>query len=212
MIHRHTPAAVLAMHDLSLAVSAAFKLHGVTAELDAARAKLGQLREAEAGLQTDTTQALRSGFNPAQAGGNLTKILTGFGTGTGAADAFTKKIDLLAAHGLNKDYLEDLARNGQGATLDALAAASRSQLAEVSKAFSKYEAATARAGQHAGGDVYGSAILAQHKQVDSLLTAQRRQEATIDRLVRAVHLLTKRAVEVKLDGKVLARSLAARGV
>ena len=208
MIHYQTPAAVAAMRDLSLAVNAAFKLKGMTAELNAAQQKLGQLRDAAAGLRNDTTQALRAGLNPAQAGADIKTIQAGLRGGRDSANAFTKKIDTLAGRGLNKDYLAELARNGQGATLDALAAASRAQLAGVSRAYAQYETATARAGQVAGRDVYGGAIMAQHKQVDSLLVAQRRQEATIDRLVHAVRLLTHRPVQVKLDGKVLASIMA----
>jgi hypothetical protein len=204
------PHATQAMRDLSKAMDDAFRLRSINTQLDQARTKLTQLKQAQGQLTSDTASALRQGFNPAQAGGSLAYILGSFSTQTASANKFRTEEHTLAAKGLDKSYLAELARNGQGATLDALAHASAADISKVSAAYRAYEGSVAAAGRVAGSDVYGSAVAAQTKQVDKLTSALRAQYSRIDHLLQQVSRLANRPVQVTLDGKVIANVVAKR--
>lgn len=206
------PGSVTAMRDLNRAVDAEFRLQGMHTKLDAAREKLTQLRQTADQFGTDTSNALRQGFDPTKAGTSTSGILRSFARPTANADLFATEFKQLTAAGLDSHYLQEFARAGGGSTFDALAkiaggAGGRGEIAQVNQAYRGLQTAVGTAGSTAETAIYGKAIAAQTKNVNSLASLIHSQAARIDRLVAQVAALSKRPVLLELDGKVVASSV-----
>lgn len=210
------PNARAAMHDLSRAMNDAFRLEGVSKKVDAAKARLTSLKQAAADLRSSVTDNLRQAFNAAAAGADpgsgyvagLSNILGDFRKNTASTQKFSHELAVLNKLGLNKTYLAQLAQAGPSQTLDVLAKSNKSQIAQVNKAFSGYEGATAYAGTTAAHDVYSKAVASQQKVVNTLTRQARDLHHDISVLTKRVETLTHHTTEIVLDGKVIARSVS----
>ncbi len=101
--------------------------------------------------------------------------------------------------------------SGNSADLDSAASGSRNEINSLNKAFAQFRTTSAIGGQSAGSAVYGSRIGADNKRITSLELRAKETNANFDRLVAAIARMTNRPVDIRVDGKVIARAVIGSG-
>jgi hypothetical protein len=196
--------------NLSRAVDDAFQLRGVTAKLASVKADLANLKAASVTLSSGVASTLSGTVDPTK----YTSIgdLTGaYNTGTSNNTHFIASERAAAAKGVNRDLLAQLVASGNSAGLDSAASGSRNDVNSLNKAFANYRTTSAIGGQVAGSSVYGSRIAADNAQVNKLVAQSAALENAVVHLVGGIAKLTNRPVEIKVDGKTIARAVIGSG-
>ncbi|CAN5387909.1 hypothetical protein BH10ACT8_BH10ACT8_11190 [soil metagenome] len=196
--------------NLSRAVDDAFQLRGVTAKLAQVRANLASMRAASAQLSTGVTSTLSGTVDPTKYT-SIGDLAGAYYTGTSNNTHFIASERAAAAKGVNRDLLAQLVASGNSAGLDSAASGSRNEVNNLNKAFAEYRTTSAIGGQVAGSSVYGSRIAADNQRVATLEREARATNANVDHLVAAIGKLTNRPVEIKVDGKTIARAVIGSG-
>jgi hypothetical protein len=196
--------------NLSRAVDDAFQLRGVTAKLALVKANLASMRAASAQLSTGVTSTLSGTVDPTKYT-SIGDLAGAYYTGTSNNTHFIASERAAAAKGVNRDLLAQLVASGNSAGLDAAAGGSRNEVNNLNKAFAEYRTTSAIGGQVAGSSVYGSRIAADNAQVNKLVAQSTALESAIVHLVGGIAKLTNRPVEIKVDGKTIARAVIGSG-
>lgn len=173
--------AVQAMIDLGSAVSQAFKLKGVEAEITRIKARIASMKDYQAGV----TGNLAQGFDPTKYG-SVDDLVTGFSGATGMNTKFAGEIRKLRKEHLNRGFLEKLIAQGPSATLDTLAGSSMAGIARTNKALGGYNASLTLAGNAATYQKYGQTLGGAGRQEARAEQHQAHLIKSIDRLVHKV--------------------------
>lgn len=201
-----TGPAAKAMRLLSRAVNDAFDLKGVEKSIEQVKQKLADMKAYRSGVMgtlagaTDTTKA-----------GSITDLLATLSGGTATNTAYTAEVTKLRAEAKGNKaltgFINQLAAQGQTTTLATLAGASKTDLAQVSKQIGAYNASLLAGGNAAVLTKYGTSVGAVSKQETQLEAERRADIEKIDKLLRAIALITGRPANISINGKVIAREV-----
>jgi hypothetical protein len=196
-------AARQATRELSAAVNDAFQLKGIQAKLAAARTDLAAARTDAANLRTSVVGSLQGSVTPSAYGdvGDLTSV---YQNKAATAGQFAAELTKLSRAGLTKSLLAQYAAAGPSAGLDALAAASPTQISQLNKSYAGYVAASGTAGSVAAQDVYGARIAADQRAVATYTAQSARTEQAMLRALAALGQLLNRPAKVVANGKEFA--------
>jgi hypothetical protein len=185
-------------------------LYKVTQSLDAAKSKLDDLKSSASQLSDSVKNNVLSSANITKGAGNgpvsVASIMGGLTTSRDKATAFADALKKLGAKGLDKSLIQQIAEAGiEGGGLEtagALLGASKSEIASMNGLQGQIAKAAGAAGQGAADAVYGAAIKAQQKLVNSLTASQSRLEKAMLALSRSLEKTLARATGKAAGGIV----------
>jgi TP901 family phage tail tape measure protein len=166
-------------------------LQGVESRLLSTQNTLANARQ----YRSDVIGALRGQFDPTMYG-SAKDLIAGLSSATSKNNTYTRDIANARKAGLNAGLLNTLAASGDTATLEALGSSSKSQIAQVNKAYSAYTSSLSAGGDAAEMAKYGKSIDDMSKQLAGFTTT----------VAKALGLLAKAANRpLELDGERLSR-------
>lgn len=186
-------------------------LNKVTSSLDNAKSKLDNLKSSAAQLSDSVKGGLLSSANITQgaAGQTVTvaSIMGGLTQSRDQTTAFADALKGLQSKGLSKDLIQQIAEagvNGGGLeTAGALLGASSSEISSANSLQSQISKGAAAAGKVTSDAVYGAALKAQEKLVNSLKGQQVRLEKAMDHLANVMEKALAKAVGRKSAGGIV---------
>ena len=201
-----TGPAAAAMRILSQAVNDAFDLRGIGTKITNAKAQLTSMQQ----YKGTVTQTLLGAFDPTKYG-SMADLTAGVSGATAVNSAYSAELAKLHKEvkynsPLGK-FIDQLAAQGQTATLQTLAGASTGDLARFAKTVGSYNASVSAGGEAAVVAHFGLSTTQQSKDVASLVNLQKSALQRVDDLVGAVSRLTGRPAQIVVDGKVIAHTV-----
>ncbi|MET7775363.1 phage tail protein [Streptomyces mirabilis] len=186
-------------------------LYNVTRSLDSAKSKLDSLKSSASQLSDSVKSNVLSSANITQgASGNtvtVASIMGGLTQSRDKATAFADALKGLKSKGLDKGLIQQIAEagvNGGGLeTAGALLGASSSEISSVNSLQSQIAKAAASAGSTTADAVYGAAIKAQEKLVNSLKGQQAKLEKAMSHLASVMEKALAKAVKGKAAGGIV---------
>jgi hypothetical protein len=182
----------------------------VTASLEKAKGSLDDLKGKFDNLKTSVTSSL-VGF------GNITKIGK-YGTSTETlikqlqsdttrTTEFSKQLEALKAKGLNATAIGDIAQagvtGGGMATAQSLLSATPEQIAQINALQKQLETSANKAGTVTADAMYGAGIKAGEGIVAGLTSQQKKIEASMMAIAKAMEASIKRALGIKSPSKLM---------
>src|SRR6185503_9163636 len=113
----------------------------------------------------------------------------------------------LSRMGLTGSLLAQLAGNGPSAGLDAFAGASRTQIADLNKAYAGFIGSTGTAGSAVANSVYGSRTASDQRAIATYTAQSARTEAAMVRATLTLAQVLNRPVKVSVGGKEFAHAV-----
>jgi TP901 family phage tail tape measure protein len=187
-------------------------LYNVTRSLDSAKSKLDNLKSSAAQLSDSVKSGVLSSSSVTQgvsAGSTVTvaSLMGGLTQSRDKASAFADALKGLKSKGLSKDLLQQIAEagvNGGGLeTAGALLGASGSEISSINSLQGQIAKAAGSAGKTTADAVYGAAIKAQEKLVNSLTKQQDKLEKAMSNLAKVMERALSRAVKGKASGGIV---------
>jgi hypothetical protein len=195
-----------AMRKLSQVTNDAFELKAVEKKIDAAKAKLADMKSFR-----DSVMGTVAGQTDLSKSGSVGDLLTQIGHGKNLSDRYGSEVNKLRGEAKgNKtllDFVNQQAAQGNTTTLDTLAHASKGDLANITKALAGYDTSLLGAGNAATTTKYGKSITQQQAAIGDLVGQQKAWIGRIDRLVAQIARVTRRPVQVQIDGKTIASAV-----
>jgi AraC-like DNA-binding protein len=172
-------------------------LYSMQAKLVTARTRLAAM-----GTYRDSIQGtLRGSFDPTKYG-SVGDLVSGLGGATSTNKAYSSELNKLRgeAKGNNTltQFINQLASSGQTATLQTLAGASRSQLAQVTKSMAGYNQSIYSGGAAATGAKFGQTIASEQSTVNTLASHQHELSVAIGRLATALSGHTEHRIDTAI--------------
>jgi chromosome segregation ATPase len=186
-------------------------LNKVNKSLDGAKSKLDNLKSSAAQLSDSVKSGLLSAANITQGASGQTvtvaSIMGGLTQSRDQTTAFAGALKDLKAKGLNSSLLQQIAEagvNGGGLeTAGALLGASSSEISSVNSLQSQISKGAAAAGKVTSDAVYGAALKAQEKLVNSLKHQQAKLEKAMDHLAKVMEKALAKAIGRKGSGGIV---------
>ncbi|MFF3660045.1 phage tail protein [Streptomyces olivochromogenes] len=187
------------------------KLNTVTASLDKAKSKLDDLKNSASQLSDSVKGGVLSSANITRgaSGGTVTvaSIMGGLTASRDKATAFADALKGLKSKGLDKGLIQQIGEAGiEGGGLEtagALLGASSSEISSVNSLQGQIAKAAGAAGKTTADAVYGAALKAQQKLVDSLKGQQAKLEKAMANLAKVMEKALQRAVGKKAAGGIV---------
>jgi hypothetical protein len=192
-------------------IKAEKSLSKVTASLDKAKSKLDNLKNSASQLSDSVKGGVLSSANITRggAGGTVTvaSIMGGLTASRDKATAFDGALKGLKSKGLSKDLIQQIGEAGiEGGGLEtagALLGASSSEISSVNSLQGQIAKAATSAGKTTADAVYGAAIKAQQKLVDSLKGQQAKLEKAMNNLAKVMEKSISKAIGKKASGGIV---------
>jgi hypothetical protein len=194
----------------------------VNDQLDKAKSKLSDLKNAASQLADSVKSSVLSSANITKGAGSdsgpttVKTIMSGLTASRDKASAFAGSLAGLKKKGLSSALIQQIAEAGiDGGGLEtagALMGASKSEVASLNKLQSQIGSSAKAAGATTSDAVYGSQIKASQALVSVLTKQQTKLEKSMDKLASAIERSLKRAIGGKATGGIIgAASGGARG-
>ncbi|MFE2970883.1 phage tail protein [Streptomyces sp. NPDC059340] len=187
-------------------------LYNVTRSLDSAKSKLDSLKSSASQLSDSVKSNVLSSSSITQgvsSGSTVTvaSLMGGLTQSRDKASAFADALKGLKSKGLDKGLIQQIAEagvNGGGLeTAGALMGASSSEISSINSLQGQIGKAASSAGKTTADAVYGAAIKAQQKLVDSLKGQQAKLEKAMDHLAKVMEKALAKAVKGKASGGIV---------
>jgi hypothetical protein len=186
-------------------------LNSVSASLDRAKSKLDDLKNSASQLSDSVKSNVLSSANITQGASGSTvtvaSIMGGLTQSRDKATAFADALKGLKSKGLSKDLIQQIGEagvNGGGLeTAGALLGASSSEISSVNSLQGQIAKAATSAGKTTADAVYGAAIKAQSKLVDSLKGQQAKLEKAMSHLASVMEKSISKAIGKKAAGGIV---------
>jgi hypothetical protein len=186
-------------------------LSKVTASLDKAKSKLDDLKNSASQLSDSVKGGVLSSANITKggAGGTVTvaSIMGGLTASRDKASAFADALKGLKSKGLSKDLIQQIGEAGiEGGGLEtagALLGASSSEISSINNLQGQIASAATSAGKTTADAVYGAALKAQQKLVDSLKKQQDKLEKAMNNLAKVMEKSISKAIGKKASGGIV---------
>ncbi|MEU2734689.1 phage tail protein [Streptomyces sp. NPDC007095] len=186
-------------------------LYNVTRSLDGAKSKLDSLKNSASQLSDSVKGNVLSSANITQGASGQTvtvaSIMGGLTQSRDKASAFADALKGLKSKGLSKDLIQQIGEagvNGGGLeTAGALLGASGSEISSINNLQGQIAKAAASAGTTTADAVYGAAIKAQAKLVDSLKGQQAKLEKAMAHLASVMEKSISKAIGKKAAGGIV---------
>ncbi|MFD7003356.1 phage tail tape measure protein [Streptomyces mirabilis] len=188
------------------------QLYNVTRSLDSAKTKLDGLKNSASQLSDSVKGNVLSSSSITQgvsAGGTVTvaSLIGGLTQSRDKDSAFADALKGLKSKGLDKGLIQQIGEagvNGGGLeTAGALLGASSSEISSINSLQGQIAKAAGAAGKTTSDAVYGAAIKAQQKLVDSLKGQQAKLEKAMDHLAKVMEKALAKAVKGKASGGIV---------
>jgi hypothetical protein len=186
-------------------------LNSVSASLDKAKSKLDDLKNSASQLSDSVKSNVLSSANITQgaSGSTITvaSIMGGLTQSRDKATAFADALKGLKSKGLDKGLIQQIGEagvNGGGLeTAGALLGASGSEISSINSLQGQIAKAASSAGSTTADAVYGAAIKAQQKLVDSLKGQQAKLEKAMSHLASVMEKSISKAIGKKASGGIV---------
>jgi hypothetical protein len=186
-------------------------LNSVSASLDKAKSKLDDLKNSASQLSDSVKSNVLSSANITQGASGSTvtvaSIMGGLTQSRDKATAFADALKGLKSKGLDKGLIQQIGEagvNGGGLeTAGALLGASSSEISSVNSLQGQIAKAATSAGKTTADAVYGAAIKAQSKLVDSLKGQQAKLEKAMSHLASVMEKSISKAIGKKAAGGIV---------
>lgn len=190
------------------------KLYKVTVSLDAARAKLDDLKNSAAQLKDSVSSSIMQGAGVVtqapQEGFALTgqDVLNNLASQVSKAQTFSAQLQELKKRGLSGDLLQQIAAAGVdqgGATAAALVGASDGTIKQLNSLQGQLKKSADAAGSAVADSMYGAGIRAAQGLVDGLEKQQKSIEAAMLRIANSMQAAIKKALGIRSPSTVMAK-------
>jgi hypothetical protein len=188
------------------------QLYSVTRSLDGAKTKLDGLKNSASQLSDSVKSNVLSSSSITQgvsSGSTVTvaSLMGGLTQSRDKASAFADALKGLKGKGLSKDLIQQIAEagvNGGGLeTAGALLGASGSEISSINSLQGQIAKAAGAAGKTTSDAVYGAAIKAQEKLVNSLTKQQDKLEKAMSHLAKVMERALAKAAKGKAAGGIV---------
>lgn len=188
---------------LSAAVDDAFQLKGLQAKIAAVKTDLANVVQARSQFASGVLSSLTGQIDLTKFG-DPASMLAALRYGTATNQRFAGELTRLGKAGAPSALIQALAAGGPNSGLDALAGASKTDLAQVVKAYSAFTASAQGGGSLAGNVAFGSQIAADRQAAARYAAQSARTEKAMINATLQLARLAGRPVVVQADGKTWA--------
>lgn len=189
------------------------KLEGVNKKLDEAKTKLSDLKEAASQLKDSVKNTVMGETDITKSAGaedshvTINTLLSQMTANAGQAKEFDSLLKSLAAKGLSKDLIAQIAQAGLSGggleTAQALAGASSSQVATLNGLEGQISKAASNAGKTASDVMYAAGIKAADGLVKGLTAQQKAIEKAMLAIAKSMEKSIKKALGIKSPSRVM---------